>query len=162
MNTKNIINQILKKKPETNKKQILEDLETEKKKTGGLIGEETLLRLIAARYGVLIPQKKIIRRLTIKQLVSGLNDVTVSGRILSIFPPRAFNGKRSGKVANLIVAEKETTLRVVLWNDNVNLIESGQLKAGQVVRLFHGYTRKDRKGQLELHLGRKSRMVIES
>ena len=162
MNTKDIISQILEKNPEANQKQIFKDLETEKNKTGGLIGEETLLRLIAARYGVDIPQEKIIRKLSLKQLVSGLNDVTVSGRIVSIFPPRTFNGERCGKVASLIVAEKETTLRVVLWNDNVNLIESGQLKVGQVIRFFHGYTRKDRNGQLELHLGRRSQVAIES
>jgi ssDNA-binding replication factor A large subunit len=161
MTAEEIIQQILSKHPEVSREQILENLETKKKKTGGLIADETLLRLIAAGYGVEILQKKVYRRLSISHLVAGLNDVTVTGRVVVVYPPRTFNGARSGKVANLMVADKDATLRVVLWNDKVDLIESGELKAGQVTRFFHGYTREDREGKVELHLGSKSQIEIE-
>jgi len=162
MTPEEIIQQILSKHPEVSRNQILENLETEKTKTGGLIADETLLRLIAARYGVEILQKREHRKLSISHLVPGLNDVTVTGRVVVVYPPKTFNGERSGKVANLMIAEKDATLRVVLWNDKVNLIESGALKAGQVIRFSHGYTREDRKGKVELHLGSKSQIEIES
>ena len=161
MTTEEIIQQILSKHPEVNREQILENLETKKKKTGGLIADETLLRLIAAKYSVEIFQKRVCRRLSISHLVAGLNDVTVTGRVVVVYPPRTFNGARSGKVANLMIADKEATLSVVLWNDKVDLIESGELKAGQVIRFVHGYTRKDREGKVELHLGSKSQIEIE-
>ncbi len=161
MTPEEIIQQILSKHPEVSRNQILENLETEKTKTGGLITDETLLRLIAARYGVEILKDKVYRKLSISHLVPGLNDVTVTGRVVVVYPPRNFNGERSGKVANLMIADKDATLRVVLWNDNVNLIASGALKAGQVIRFSHGYTREDRKGKVELHLGSKSQIEIE-
>jgi ssDNA-binding replication factor A large subunit len=161
MTAEEIIQQILSKHPEVSREQILENLETTKKKTGGLIADETLLRLIAAKYSVEILQKRVYRRLSISHLVAGLNDVTVTGRVVVVYPPRTFNGARSGKVANLIIADKDATLGVVLWNDKVDLIESGELKAGQVIRFFHGYTRKDREGKVELHLGSKSQIKIE-
>jgi ssDNA-binding replication factor A large subunit len=161
MTAEEIIQQILSKHPEVSREQILENLETKKKKTGGLIADETLLRLIAAGYGVEILQKKVYRRLSISHLVAGLNDVTVTGRVVVVYPPRTFNGARSGKVANLMVADKDATLPVVLWNDKVDLIESGELKTGQVTRFFHGYTREDREGKVELHLGSKSQIEIE-
>jgi ssDNA-binding replication factor A large subunit len=161
MTREELIQQILSKHPEVSREQILESLEAEKEKTGGLIADETLLRLIAARYGIETVKRRAIRRLSISDLVAGLNDVTVTGRVIAVYPPRAFTGKRSGKVANLIIADNDDTLGVVLWNDNVDSVESGELKAGQIVRFSHGYTRKDREDKVELHMGNKSQIEVD-
>jgi ssDNA-binding replication factor A large subunit len=155
-----IIQQILSEHPEANRKQILESLEIERDKTGGLIAEETLLRLIAAKYGVEVFQERTDRRLLISHLVPSLRNVTVTGRVVVVYPSRTFTGEKSGKVANLMIADKDATLRVVLWNDNADLVESGELKAGQIIRFLHGYTREDRKGKVELHLGSKSQIEV--
>jgi ssDNA-binding replication factor A large subunit len=161
MTDEEIIQQILAKHPEVSRNQILANLETEKSKTGGFIADETLLRLIAARYGVEILQDRVYRKLSISHLVPGLNDVTVTGRLVAVYPPRTFEGERSGKFASLMIADKDSVLRVILWNDKVELIEAGELKAGQIVRFSHGYTREDRKGKAELHLGNRSQIEVE-
>jgi ssDNA-binding replication factor A large subunit len=161
MTAEEIIQQILSERPEVSRDQILETLRVEKSKTGGFIVDETLLRLIAARYGVEILQNKVHHQLSITHLVPGLNDVTITGRVLAVYPPKTFEGERSGKFANLLIADKDAVLRVVLWNDKVDLVESGKLKAGQVVRFLHGYTREGLKGDAELHLGGKSQIEVE-
>lgn len=161
MTNEELIQQILSKHPKVSREEILGSLEAEKKKTGGLIAEETLWRLIAAKYGIEIIKRRTIRRMSIKNLVAGLNDVTLTGRVIAVFPPKKFEGEKSGKVANLIVADEDDTLGVVLWNDKVDLIESGELKAGQVVRFSHGYTRKDCREKIELHMGIKSRVEVK-
>lgn len=161
MTNEELIQQILSKHPKISREEILGSLEAEKKKTGDLIAEETLLRLIAAKYGIEIIKRRTIRRMSIKNLVAGLNDVTLTGRVIAVFPPKKFEGEKSGKVANLIVADEDDTLGVVLWNDKVDLIESGELKAGQVVRFSHGYTRKDCREKIELHMGIKSRVEVK-
>lgn len=161
MTNEELIHQILSKHPKVSREEILGSLEAEKKKTGGLIAEETLWRLIAAKYGIEIIKRRTIRRMSIKNLVAGLNDVTLTGRVIAVFPPKKFEGEKSGKVANLIVADEDDTLGVVLWNDKVDLIESGELKAGQVVRFSHGYTRKDCREKIELHMGIKSRVEVK-
>jgi len=161
MTNEEVIQQILSKHPKISREEILRSLEAEKKKTCGLIAEETLWRLIAAKYGIEIIKRRTIRRMSIKNLVAGLNDVTLTGRIIAVFPPKKFEGEKSGKVANLIVADEDDTLGVVLWNDKVDLIESGELKAGQVVRFSHGYTRKDCREKIELHMGIKSRLEVK-
>jgi replication factor A1 len=56
----------------------------------------------------------------------------------------------------LLVADKSGMLRVVFWNDTTSLIQSGEIKVGQVIRFSHGYTREDRSGKVELHVGEKS------
>jgi replication factor A1 len=84
----------------------------------------------------------------------------VSGRVAAVYPPKTFEGKKSGKYASLIVADKDDVLRVMLWNDKVDLIEKSALKTGNIVRFSHGYTREDRNGKVELHLGDKSEIEI--
>ena len=161
MTTEEIIQQILSKHPEISREQILERLKTEKSKTGNLIADATLLRLIAAKYGVEILHDRVYdHKLSTSHLVPNLNDVTLSGRVVAVYPPKTFEGKRSGKFASLMITDKEGVLRVVLWNDKVNLIESGELKTGQVTRFSHGYTREDRNGKAELHLGSKGEIEI--
>jgi len=157
-----LIQQILSRNPEVERKQIFEDLEIEKTKTAGLIANATLLRLIAARYGIQdLQNTDFDRSLSIGSLIPGLNDVTVTGRVVTIYPPKAFEGKKTGKIASLMAFDENGIIRVVLWNERVELIETGKLKVGQVARFSHGYTREDRNGKTELHIGEKSEIEIE-
>ncbi len=163
MTTQDIIEKILAKNPEISQEQILEKLKAEKSRTGGLLGDETLLRLIAAKYGVEVQQNTVHNNgnLSTSRLFAGLNDVTVAGRLIAVYPVRTFEGEKSGKFATLMVADNGGVLRVVLWNEKADLVEKGELKAEQAVRLLHGYTREDRYGRVELHLGVKSQIEIE-
>jgi replication factor A1 len=153
-----IIKQIQLRRPELLREQILGKLEDKKRKTGGLISDEILFRMIASEFDVEIKnnQKTLTLMLSLRDLVPGLNDVTVVGRSIAIFLPKAFEGNRSGKFASLFVADKTGVLRVVLWDSKADLIESAKLTAGQLIRFSHGYTREDRSGRVELHIGDKS------
>ena len=156
-----IIQQILMKRPKINRKKLLEKLHEERTKAGGLLEDATLLRLIAAEYGIAIENDSFFNtKLQIAQLVPNLNNVTVSGRIVAVFPAKSFEGKTSGKYASLIIVDAEGVLRVMLWNDKVDLIESSYLKIGKVARFSHGYTREDRNGKVELHLSDRSKVEI--
>lgn len=163
MTIQDLIQEILQKNPLISQEQILKKLQAERTKTGGLLNDETLLRLIAAKFGVQV-QQNIIQNsgiLPISKLVAGLYDVNVAGRIVAVFPVKTFqNAEKSGKFSTIILTDKEDTLRVILWNDKTELIEKGELKAGQVVRLMHTYTREDRYGKTELHLGNKSEIEV--
>ncbi len=163
MTTQEIIQAILAKHPELSEEQIQETLIQERARSGGLLGDETILRLIAARYSVEVTQQKteFSGILSSGRLFAGLNDVSVEGRLVAVFPARSFNGgEKSGKFANLMIVDDDSILRVVLWNEKADAVESGELKAGQIVKLLHGYTRDDRYGKVELHLGNKSKIEI--
>jgi len=161
MSTEKIIDQILSRRPEISREEIVERLEKERTKTGGFISDETLLWMIAAEFSVEIPQNKALTpTLSIRDLIPSLNDVTLVGRVVAVFPPKTFKGNKSGKVASLLVADQSGILRVVLWNDKTSLMQSGEIKVGQIVRFSHGYTREDRGGRVELHIGEKSEIEI--
>ena len=161
MTFEEIIQQILLHYPEVTRETVLERLRVEKGKTGGLIADATLLRLIAAEYGVEIPSGTVYdSKLSINHLVPELNDVTVSGRVVAVYPAKTFGGKKPGKYAGLVIVDADGLLRVMLWNAKADLVESGFLKTGQVVRFSHSYTRTNRNGKVELHLGDKSEVEV--
>lgn len=160
MATEKIIEQILSRRPEISRENILERLKKKKRKTGGFITDEILLRTIASEFGVEIPSEASVPALSLGDLVAGLNDVTVVGRVVAVFPSKTFEGNRSGKVASLLIADKNSILRIVLWNDKANFTDSGKVKVGQIIRFSHGYTRQDYSGKVELHLGDRSEIRI--
>lgn len=158
-----IIKQIQLIHPEFSKEQILKRLEDEKRKTGNLISDETLLRMIATELGVKIANSEaLMPALLIRNLIPNLNDVTIIGRVIAVFSSKTFEGKKSGKFASLFAADRSGILRVILWNDKANFVESGDIRVGQVVRFSHGYTREDRRGCVELHIGDKSEVEVTS
>jgi replication factor A1 len=164
MTTQDLIDEIQAKNPQINQAQILERLETEKARTGGLLGDETLLRLIAAKLGVVVQQNvfQSCGVLYSSKLFPGLYDVTVAGRLVAVFPVKTFQGQeKSGKFATIMLGDNEGLIRVMLWNERADIVEKGELKAGQAVRLLHGYTREDRYGKTELHLGTKSLIELQ-
>jgi replication factor A1 len=161
MNADEIIAKIISKHPWILREEILEKLEKERRKTGGLISDNVLLQMIAAEFGVeTTVSGDLGKKLMFKDLVPGLNDVTIVGRVVAVFPSKTFEGKKSGKVADLLLADKSGIIRVVLWNDKAELVDSGGVKVGQIIRFSHGYTREGRSGKVELHAGEKSEVEI--
>jgi len=160
MTAKKIIEQILATHPEISREQILERLDKEKTKTGSFISDDVLLRMIAAEFGVEVSKEARTPTLSIRDLVPGLNDVTVVGRVVAVFPSKTFKANKSGKVASLFIADENSILRIVLWNDKTKVIESGKVKVGNIIRFSHGYTKEDYSGRVELHLGDRSEIEI--
>jgi len=160
MTAKKIIEQILVTHPEISREQILERLDREKRKTGSFISDDVILRMIAAEFGVEVSKEAQTPTISIRDLVPGLNDVTVVGRVVAVFPSKTFKANKSGKVASLLIADENSILRIVLWNDKTEVIESGKVKVGQMTRFSHGYTKEDYSGRVELHLGDRSEIEI--
>ena len=161
MSIEKLVELILSKRPEISREELLEKLKREREKTAGFISDESLLRMIAAEFGVEISQSNFSApTLLMGDLVPSLNNVTVVGRVVAVFPSKTFGAKEGGKFASLLVVDKSGMLRVVLWNDKTSLIDSGTLKVGQIIRFSHGYTREGRNGKVELHIGDKGDIQI--
>ena len=161
MKNQQIIDDILSKNSELTRDEILTELMTEKQKTGNLLDEKTLLRLIGAKYGIKTNNiTTFCGDLLISDLVSGLYNVSVKGRIIAVYPIKFFNGETPGKLASLIISDKTSVIRVILWNEKTEYINSIKLIPGKIVLISQGYTRDDPQGKTELHVGRNSEIKI--
>ncbi|MEM3703702.1 MAG: OB-fold nucleic acid binding domain-containing protein [Candidatus Bathyarchaeia archaeon] len=161
VDAENLIHQIISKCKGVSKEEILKRLEDKRKEIGCLISDDVLLQIIATEFGVEVPCRISPPTLLIGHLVPGLSDVTVVGSVIAVFPPKILEGNKKASVASLLIADKSGVLRVVLWKDKAFFASSNRIKVGQIVRFSHGYTKENRWGNVELHIGEKGEVEIE-
>lgn len=162
MNLEKIIEQILLSRPDLTREKVIKMVENKKRGAGEFFTDETAARLVASDLGVEIAREPLQLEILFQDLVSGLNDVTVTGRVIMVHPPRTYlrPDLTEGRFARLLIADKSGTLRVVLWDDKTSLVEAGKVEQGQLVRVLHGYVREGLDGKLELHVGSRGDLQI--
>ncbi|MBX5327533.1 MAG: OB-fold nucleic acid binding domain-containing protein [Candidatus Bathyarchaeia archaeon] len=163
MSADEIIKQILSARPDFSREEIMQKIREKNTVVGGFLTEETAARLVASELGVEIAQKRFVfKEIPIGELVSGLNDVTVTGRVLIAYPAQTYSRKdeTEGQLARLLIVDKTGALRILLWNDKAELAKNGKIKQGQILRVLHGYVREARDGDLELHVGHRGEIQI--
>ncbi len=155
MDSENVIEKILGSRPDLTRQEVLEMIEKKKEGAGEFFTDETAARIVASELGVEIVQKPLQLEILIKDLVSGLNDVTLTGRVITFYPPQTFTRQDliEGKFARLLIADRSGTLKVVLWDDKTSLVENGKVEQGRIIKVSHGYVREGLDGKLELHVG---------
>jgi replication factor A1 len=139
-------------------------IENKKIEAGGFLSNETAARLVASELGVEIAKKKFHLKISIKDLVSGLNDVSLSGQVLSVYPPKTFKRKdwTDGKLASILISDESGTVRVILWDNKADLVEQINIQQEQKIRISHAYVREGQDGKPELHVGNKGNIKILS
>ena len=162
MSFEEIVERILSTKSDLKRKEILEMIKKKKSEAGDFLTDETAARIVASELGVESRKKPLRLEIQIKDLVSGLNDVTVAGKVATVYPPKKFTRRdwTEGKLASFLVSDESGTLRVVLWDDRVELVESGKIQQEQTVRISHGYVRMGWDGNKELHVGKRGSVDI--
>jgi len=164
MSIEAIIEKILQIRQDLTRAEILERIEEKKKTAEGFLTDKAAVRIVASELGVEIPRELFRHEVLIKDLISGLNAVTVVGRITRIYPVQTFvrSDMTEGKVAHLLISDKTGELKVVLWNDKASIVERAKVEEGQIVRVTHGYTREGRNGKIELHLSERGDLQVLS
>ena len=162
MDLENIVQQILLTRRDLTREEVLKKIYEKKRSAEDYFLDEVAARIVAVELGVEVQgeNETFNGEITIKNLVSGLNDVTITGRVTAIYPVQTFsrNDGTQGKVARLILADETGDLKLVLWDDKTSLAETGEIKQGQILKVLHAYVRESFNGKLELHLGRKGEL----
>ncbi len=118
----------------------------------GLISKEGAAYIIAAEAGIKLDNSS--KRLKIKNIIPGMRNVEVVGKILRISDVKEFDRKDGkGKVCSIFIGDETGSIRLTLWDDETNAADN--LRVGDVIKVY-GYTRE---GQLELRLGRYGKII---
>jgi len=165
MDLEQIVQRILLVRRDLTREEVLKKIYEKKRSAEGYFLDEVAARIVAFELGVEIPKDETETswtELSIENLVSGLNDVTVTGRVIIVYPVQTFSRPdlTEGKVARLLIADKTGTLKTVLWDDKVSLIEDEKIASGQIIRVLHGYAREGLDGKPELHVGTRGEIQI--
>jgi ssDNA-binding replication factor A large subunit len=122
----------------------------------GLVSEEGAAHILANELGVQVvkPQGK----LKIKEIYSGMRNVSTVGKIVRKFDVREFErNDKKGKVCSLIIGDETGTLRVVFWNEQVDLLTD--VKEEDIIIIKEGYVRENNNNK-EIHLGEKGEIEV--
>jgi len=163
MAAEEIVRRILSVRRDLSLEEVKTRIEAKKLESGGYLTDEVAARIVAAELGVEIPHRIPHLDVSIKNLVSGLGNVTVVGRVIAVFPPRVFTNALGveKRRASILIADKTGALRVVLWNDETELLDSLGVTRGKIVRVSNGYVSQGSDGNLELRLGRKGKIKVD-
>lgn len=121
----------------------------------GMINMQAAAHLVAKDLGVDLP-KNSGSRLQIKNMVAGMRNVNVVGRIFKISPVNEFKKKNgeAGRVVNLFISDGTGYTRIPLWNDQVDMVEDETVKVGDAIQVMNGMSKENIYGEVEVTIGR--------
>ena len=163
LSVEGIIEQILSSGASSSREEVWRRINEKKRVAGGFLTDETAARLVASELGVDVElEDAYSMEFPIGELVLGLNNVSVVGRVVFVYPLQNYTRKNGvgGQFERLIVADKTGMLRVLLWDNKTSLMRDCNVTRGQILRVLHGYVREARDGQLELHLGNRGELQV--
>ena len=108
----------------------------------GLLDDRTAAMIVLDELGRLdVPFNKISE-------LEDAEEVSVRGKVTSISPIRSFTRKsgEAGRVVNVQLDDGSGKCMLVLWDDDVRLVEQNLVRLGRVVRALDCYVRKSNFG----------------
>jgi ssDNA-binding replication factor A large subunit len=147
---------LLEKKPEISAEEIRNLVDEKKRKIGaGYLTDQGALFLVAADLGISLERNQpIFQRL--KDLYVGARDISVVGRVLSIYPTRVFNRRDTNEELRnrtLTIVDGDASIRVKLWEKMVQFPEESGLNPGDLIKLTKGYVKSGLDGKPVLNAG---------
>lgn len=162
--TEDVIKRILAVKPNLTREAVERLIQEEKAKAAGLLMDEAAAHLVASNLGMDGAGERIEAKLKIGALTSGLNDVSLTGRVIQVFPPRTFPRAdgRQGKVLKMLIGDATGIVAVVFWDDKADHIIASKVSRGKIIRVLHGYSRERQgTGEVEVNVGNRGSVYME-
>ncbi|MER3408074.1 MAG: single-stranded DNA-binding protein, partial [Nitrososphaera sp.] len=139
-----MVNVLLKQKPDLTAEHIRDLVDEKKRKVGaGYLTDQGALFLVAADLGVSFDAAPRAQS-GLKDLYVGAKDVTVTGRVMNIYPIHKFTKKDSGEQSStrtVVIYDRDAKVRVKLWDRQVAAPDEMGLQAGDLVKVVKGYVR---------------------
>jgi len=124
---------------------------------GDLLDEDAAARLVLDDLGCGTPNFQ-----TVRELRDGM-EVTLRVRVEGFSPVREFRRQEgtTGRVVNADISDESGRSRLVLWDEDVSLVERGRLRPGMSVRLVDCFVRVSRFG-IEVSRGKFGAILPEA
>ncbi|MEM3109435.1 MAG: hypothetical protein QW569_06810, partial [Candidatus Bathyarchaeia archaeon] len=132
-------------------------IEEKKREYLGFLSDEGAAHLVAQDLSVELEGDRIREAVPLGSLVHGLSDVTVIGRVITVWPLKRFKRPAGGEgsLLRMLLADDSGEIVCILWDPAVEIAElslQGKL-LDRSWTVVHGSTRVGRGGDLEVHVG---------
>ena len=156
-----LIARIVAQRKDLTRQEIENLIEEKKREAQDLLSDEGAARLVAEE--LLVETEPVaVPSMMVRDLVAGLNDVTITGKVLASEPVKDFvrQDGSTGRVVKILLSDETGKIGCAIWDEKADLIlEYGDLTRKSVT-VRHGYTRAGLAGEVELNAGERSEITI--
>lgn len=148
------------------RKEIQNMVEDKKKELKGLISEEGALFVIARELGVDVKEenKDLMKDIDIfiSDITYNMKNINITGRIKEIYNVNKFNKADGGigYVGSFLLHDKTGDIRIVLWDDQINVFNEDNFQQNEMVKIVNGIARKGKFEDKEIHVGRFGKVIL--
>ena len=155
-----LIEKILAQRKDFTREQVQSLIEEKKRDFDDLLSDQGAARL-AAEELLVETEPTTIPTMKIRDLVAGLNDVTLSGKVISVEQSKDFARQdgSTGRVVNMILEDETGKVRCAIWDAKADEVAKYGEIAGKAITIRHGYTRPGLTGEPELNAGIRSELT---
>jgi len=143
----------------------------------GFMNKQAILYLIAKENGVKVDSSEnneILDRITediidyndfaipISNITENMRNIVIAGRITEIQGKKEFLRKDGtpGTVGSFQICDQSDCVKVVLWNDQTEIISNQFFQTGEIIQVVGAYSKKGIKDNLEVHLSRQGKLIL--
>ncbi len=133
-------------------------IKTKINELSGLISEEGAAHIIANELGVELISSSESTKLKIREVYAGMRNVSTVGKVVKKFEVRTFSKEgKEGRVCAVILGDDTGTVRLVFWNEQVDLLT--KVQEDDILLVKKAYARENNNA-CEIHLGRDGEITI--
>ncbi|MHA1320116.1 MAG: DUF2240 family protein [Promethearchaeota archaeon] len=165
MKTETYINKII-EDTGLSKTEIQSLVEKKKEELKGLISDEGALFVIAKELGVEVSgeNQELLNdiELNISDITLNMKNIVLVGRIKDIFNLNSFKKSNGevGYVGAFKLHDNTGGIRIVLWDDQVNVFKDERFEKNEIVKILNGSAKQGRQGGIEVHVGGYSKIIL--
>jgi len=144
---------------------------------GGFMSKQGILFIIAKENGIFVQSPEISEQeyeefeeeidydeftIALSELKEEMRNIVLVGKVLQIYEPREFFRKDGsiGKVVSFLFGDGSQKIKVILWDDKVDIIKNEFFRVGELIRIIGCYCKKGRNNKLEVHLGKRGKIIL--
>jgi hypothetical protein len=152
-------------------------VQSKAKEFGGFMSKQGILFIIAKENGIYLHSPDVNEQfykefegeidyddftIDISEVKESMSNIVLLGKILQIYETREFARKDGtpGIVGSFLLGDISQTIKVILWDDKVDITKNKFFRKNELIRIIGGYCKMGRDNKLEVHLGRKGRIVL--
>ena len=148
------------------RKEIQDMVENKKVELKGLISEEGALFIIARELGVDVKEetKDLLNEieLNISDITPNMKNINLTGRIKEIYNINEFTKSDggSGRVGSFLLQDNTGNIRIVLWDDQVNIFSESNFEENELIQIINGIAKKNKFENVDIYVGRFGKLIL--
>ena len=152
-------------------------VQSKAKEFGGFMSKQGILFIIAKENGIYLNSPDVNDQfykefeeeidyddftIEISEVKESMTNIVLLGKILQVYETREFTRKDGtpGIVGSFLLGDISQTIKVILWDDKVDITKNYFFRKNELIRIIGGYCRMGRDNNLEVHLGRKGKIIL--